>query len=166
MKLRVIESQWNAFVNRLRVRSDVETAGIILAERLRGGEVLLARHMIEMPPEGYQIRRIDQLRLDPVSFNRIVRGARDGGLSVITVHTHPGTTHPWFSAADDRGDAKLMPSLFHQMEGPHGSAVIAGATGLPAGRVWSEAGVKTELGIQIVGRTVRIFSQISLPSEG
>ena len=42
MKLRVIESQWNSFIDGLRARSDVETAGIVLAERLHGGEVLLA----------------------------------------------------------------------------------------------------------------------------
>src|SRR6266536_1766421 len=136
MNLRVIESQWNAFIDRLRMRTDVETAGIILAERLHGGEVLLARDMIEIPSQGYLIRRGDQLRLDTVTLNRIIRAARDGGLSVITVHTHPGTTHPWFSAADDHGDARLMPSLFHQMPGPHGSVVIAGGSGLAAGRVW------------------------------
>ena len=119
MKLRAIESQWTQFINTLCMRSDVETAGIILAERLHGGEVLLARHMIEVPKEGYLIRRSDQLRLDPVILNRIIRPARDGGLSVITVHTHPGTTHPWFSTADDHGDARLIPSFFQQMQGPH-----------------------------------------------
>lgn len=155
MNLRVAESQWNPFIDRLRARSDVETAGIILAERLHGGEVLLARHMEEIPPQGYLIRSGDQLRLDPVTLNRIIRPARDRGLSVITVHTHPGTTHPWFSTADDRGDARLMPSLFHQMAGPHGSVVVAGTTGLPAGRVWSTAEEKRELGIRIVGSTVR-----------
>jgi proteasome lid subunit RPN8/RPN11 len=165
MKLRVAESQWNTFVNQLRARSDVETAGIILAERLRGGEVLLARDMIEVPPGGYLIRRIDQLRLDPVSLNHIVRPARDGGLSVITVHTHPGTNAPWFSSADDRGDARLMPSLFHQMDGPHGSMVIAGNTGEPIGRIWSEAGEKTELEIRVVGRVLRVFSQKGLPLD-
>jgi hypothetical protein len=165
MKLRVIESQWKSFVGRLCVRSDVETAGIILAERLHGGEVLLARHIIEIPPQGYLIRLGDQLRLDPVTLNRIIRPARDSGLSVITVHTHPGTTHPWFSAADDRGDARLMPSLYHQMEGPHGSVVIAGGTGLAAGRVWSEAGEKRELGTRIVGRAICIFPQANLPAE-
>ena len=165
MNLRVIESQWNAFIDKLRVRSDVETAGIILAERLHGGEVLLARLMIEIPPQGYLIRRGDQLRLDPITFNRITRPARDSELSVITVHTHPGSTHPWFSAADDRGDARLMPSLFHQMAGPHGSVVVAGTTGLALGRVWSETGEKRDLGIRIVGRTIRISSQISRPSE-
>jgi proteasome lid subunit RPN8/RPN11 len=159
MNLRVIESQWTAFIDRLRMRTDVETAGIVLAERLNGGEVLLARDLIEIPSQGYLIRRGDQLRLDPVTLNRIIRPARDSGLSVITVHTHPGTTHPWFSAADDRGDARLMPSLFHQMAGPHGSVVIAGSSGLAAGRIWSEAGEKRELETRIVGRTIRIFPQ-------
>lgn len=166
MKLRVIESQWNSFVDGLRARSDVETAGIVLAERLHGGEVLLARHLVEIPPEGYLIRRGDQLRLDPIALNRIIRTARDGGLSVITAHTHPGTTHPWFSDADDRGDARLMPSLFHQMAGPHGSAVIAGDTGLATGRVWSEGGEKRGLGIRLVGRTLRIFPHGCLPADG
>lgn len=165
MKLRMIESQWNAFADALRARNDVETAGIILAEHLHGGEVLLARQLIEIPPEGYLIRRADQIRLDPVAVNRIIRPARDGGLSVITVHTHPGTTHPWFSAADDHGDARLMPSLYCQMAGPHGSVVIAGDTGVAAGRVWSEDGRKTELGIQIVGRALRIFPQTSLSAD-
>lgn len=41
MRLRAIESKWKAFTDGLRSRSDVETAGIILAKRLKGGEVLL-----------------------------------------------------------------------------------------------------------------------------
>ena len=165
MKLRVIESQWNSFIDGLRARSDVETAGIVLAERLHGGEVLLARQMIEVPPEGYLIRRGDQLRLDPIALNRIIRPARDGGLSIITVHTHPGTTQPWFSDADDRGDARLMPSLFDQMAGPHGSAVIAGDTGVATGRVWSESREKKELAITIVGRTLDIYRQANPSAE-
>ena len=165
MKLRVIDSQWSSFVDGLRARSDVETAGIVLAERLHGGDVLLARQMIEVPQEGYLIRRSDQLRLDPVVLNRIIRPARDGGLSVITVHTHPGTTHPWFSDADDRGDAKLMPSLFHQMVGPHGSIVVAGDTGIATGRVWTEGGEKRELAIAVVGRALRVFRRVNLRTE-
>lgn len=156
MNLRVIESQWTPFINTVCHRHDVETAGVILAERLHGGEALFAHHLITVPDEGYLIRRSDQLRLDPIALNRIIRPARDGGLSVITVHTHPGTNRPWFSAADDSGDSRLMPSFFHQMPGPHGSMVIAGNTGLPAGRVWSEEGIKSELRARIVGSTLRI----------
>ena len=66
MKLRAMEWKWNSFIDALRLRSDVETAGVILAERLRGAEVLLVRDMIEIPDEGYLIRRGDQIRLDPV----------------------------------------------------------------------------------------------------
>ncbi|HJP93862.1 MAG TPA: ThiF family adenylyltransferase [Pyrinomonadaceae bacterium] len=156
MKLRVLESRWTPFINALIERTDVETAGVILAERLRGGDVLFARHLIVMPEAGYTIRRADQLRLDPVALNRVIHPARDAGLSVITVHTHPHTDRPWFSAADDHGDARLMPSLFNQMPGPHGSIVIAGETAQPAGRVWSEDGRKSELETRIVGSLLRV----------
>lgn len=165
MILRVIESEWNEFAASLCARTDVETAGVILAERLHGSEVLLVRDMIEMPPEGYLIRRQDHVRIDPVFLNRVIRPARDRELSVITVHTHPGTRHPWFSTADDNGDARLMPSLFNQMPGPHGSVVIAGETGLAAGRVWSESGETKELGLRIIGRTIRNFHSAKSPSE-
>jgi ThiF family/Prokaryotic homologs of the JAB domain len=152
MKLRAMASKWNSFIDALRSRTDVETAGIILAERLSGDEVLLVRDMIEIPDAGYLIRRSDQIRLDPVTLNRIIRPAREGGLSVITVHIHPGATYPWFSDADDAGDSRLMPSLLNQMPGPHGSMVIAGSTGLSIGRVWSGADGPSELKVRLVGR--------------
>ncbi len=135
MNIRVLESEWLPFTQSLRSRRDVESAGIILAERLHGGEVLLARQLISVPDSGYAIRRCNQIRIDPVMMNRLIRPARNEGMSVITVHTHPETNRPWFSAADDSGDSRLMPSLFSQMAGPHGSVVIAGNSGVPAGRV-------------------------------
>ena len=156
MILRVLQHQWDPFIDRLRVRSDVETAGVVLAERLHGGEVLLARHLLLVPDDGYQIRRIDQLRIDPVALNRLVRRARDEKLSVLTVHTHPNTNEPWFSMADDSGDSRLMPSLFAQMEGPHGSLVVAGATGICAGRVWSAASAKVDITVRVVGPLLHV----------
>ena len=165
MNLRVIESDWNPFINGLCLRSDVESAGVILAERLNGGEVLLARHMIAIPEDGYLIRHAGQLRLDPIALNRIIRPARDGGLSVITIHTHPGSDHPWFSAADDSGDARLIPSLFNQMPGPHGSIVIAGNTGLPTVRVWSETGIKSQLRVRIVGTMLRTPPMVTIHQD-
>lgn len=152
MKLRVLESQWTPFVNTLCARRDVETAGIILAERLHGDDVLLAKQFLTVPDSGYAIRRKDQLRIDPITFNRLIRPARDRGLSVLTIHTHPGSTEPWFSRADDMGDSRLIPSLFVQMPGPHGSAVIAGDSGKTVARVWLENGIKKDLDIQIVGK--------------
>lgn len=165
MILRVLQTEWREFSDNLLSRHDVETAGVILAERLHGGEVLLARHLVPVPAEGYQVRQIDQLRIHPVAINRLVRAARDRGFSVITVHTHPGTNQPWFSRADDAGDSRLMPSLFAQMAGPHGSVVIAGETGIPLGRMFSEPGAEAELEIRMVGQGVEVLSAAMSPEK-
>ncbi len=165
MNLRILASRWDPFVEALRAREDVETAGVILAERLAGG-VLLARELHLVPDDGYQIRRVDQLRIDPVAINRMVRPARDKGWSVFTVHTHPGTDSPWFSAADDAGDARLMPAFLAQTSGPHGSLVVAGTTGTAVGRVWHGPGEPSPLPLRIVGRQVRSFAPEDRPEPG
>jgi len=161
MHLRILQSKWATFAAALCARRDVETAGLLLAERLQGEEALLVHELLVVPENGYLVRRQDQLRIDPVAFNRLVRRARDRSWSVFTVHTHPGTTRPWFSAADDTGDARLMPSLFAQMPGPHGSLVIAGDTRTPGGRAWvTPADGPVPLGIRIVGTSVQVPSSV------
>ena len=164
MKLRILESEWKPFVSALCERSDVETAGVILSERL-ADDVLFARHLQLVPEEGYQVRRNDHIRIDPVTINRLVRPAREQGLSVITVHTHPHSKAPWFSAADDEGDSRLMPSLLSQMAGPHGSLVIAGDTGTPTARVWTEGGAKALVDVHIVGKTLRLAPAVEAPRD-
>lgn len=67
--------------------------------------------------------------------------------------------------ADDDGDSRLIPSLFAQMEGPHGSLVIAGETGVPAGRVWSESGVKAEIEVRVVGQALHILPAALTPHD-
>jgi len=52
MKLRVLESEWRPFVRALCAREDVESAGIILAERLGRGDVLFARRLTLVPEAG------------------------------------------------------------------------------------------------------------------
>ena len=103
----------------------------------------------------------DQLQIDPVALNRLVHRARIEGLAVITAHTHPRTTEPWFSRADDLGDARLMPSLYVQSPGPHGSLVVAGASGVPTARVWRIGTGPEELEVRIVGKTLRIVADAS-----
>jgi proteasome lid subunit RPN8/RPN11 len=160
MKLRVLHAEWRPFIDGLCARTDVESAGIILAERLPGG-VLLARHLTILPDAAYLIRRIDHLRIDPVALNRLVRPARDRGLSVLTIHTHPGADAPWFSYADDAGDSVLMPSLFTQMPGPHGSLVIAGNTGVVCARAWTSEETIVPVGITEVGQTLRVTPAVT-----
>lgn len=156
MKLRVLKSEWRPFIDNLRARTDVESAGIILAERLHGGKVLLARHLLTVPDAAYIIRQRDRLRIDPVALNRLIRPARDQGLSVLTIHTHPGTDEPWFSTADDAGDSVLMPSLFTQMPGPHGSLVIAGDTGVVCARTWNEKGDLVPVALHEIGNGIQV----------
>ncbi len=156
MRLRLLESDWRPFSEGLCARQDVETAGIILAERIADG-VLLGRDFLLVPESAYQIREPDRIRIDPVALNRLIRPARDRGLAIFTVHTHPGADETWFSTADDIGDSVLMPSLFVQTDGPHGSLVVAGDTGLPAARAWLEPQVMTAIDVQIVGKNVRVI---------
>jgi len=161
MQLRILQSEWATFAAALCSRRDVESAGILLAERLPGEEALLVHELLVVPEDGYLVRRHDQLRIDPIAFNRLVRRARDRSWSVFTVHTHPGTARPWFSAADDAGDARLMPSLFAQMRGPHGSLVIAGDTRTPGGRAWvTPTDAPVPLGIRLVGTTVQVLPPV------
>lgn len=156
MRLRILESNWAPFAEALCARQDVETAGVILAERI-AGDVLLGREFKLVPDDGYAIRQPDRIRIDPVAFNRLIRPARDRGLSVFTIHTHPGARKPWFSKADDIGDSVLMPSLFAQTDGPHGSLVVAGDTRIPVARAWQEPGPCIGIDTQVVGRALRVM---------
>ena len=157
MKLRVLESEWRPFINELCARTDVESAGIVLAERLYGGSVLLARHLSVIPDTAYAIRQRDRIRIDPVALNRLIRPARDRGLSVLTIHTHPAADVPWFSTADDAGDSVLIPSLFTQMPGPHGSLVVAGNTRAVCARGWTTTENVVPIGLHVVGQTLRVM---------
>jgi molybdopterin/thiamine biosynthesis adenylyltransferase len=156
MRLRILESNWGPFAEALCARQDVETAGIILAERI-AGDLLLGREFTLVPDSGYAIRQPDRIRIDPVGLNRLIRPARDRGLSVFTIHTHPGAREPWFSEADDIGDSVLMPSLFAQTDGPHGSLVVAGDTRIPVARAWQQPGACIGADVQIVGRALRVM---------
>lgn len=166
MKLRIDENLWRRFQSALRESRDLETAGVILAEPIDGGEVLIARYLHLVPDSGYAIRRGDQLQITPVALNRLIRPARLGGMSIITAHSHPRTATPWFSQADDLGDERLMPSFYVQSPGPHGSLVIAGDSGMTAARIWRLRTGPEELELRIVGSTLGMLSGLSRQMEG
>jgi hypothetical protein len=79
MLIRIEESNWAEVTAHLLARDDVETAAILLAEAIETerGTVLAVRSWTAIPDDGYQIRRIDQIRIDPIAINRLVRPARD-----------------------------------------------------------------------------------------
>ena len=166
MKIRTLAPQWNQFADALCARTDVESAGILLAERM-AGSVLLVRDLIVLGEDAYAIRRRNRIQISPVALNRLVRPGRDRGLSVLTVHTHPNTDVAWFSKADDLGDAVLMPSLFTQMEGPHGSLVIATNSRHVAARIWRAPDVLVPVAFHVVGRTLSVSApDPEQPEEG
>lgn len=157
MKLKILASDWHPFIDTLCSRTDVESAGVILAERL-DDRVLLARQLTPLADAAYAIRQRDRIQIDPVALNRLVKPARERGLSVLTVHTHPGANEAWFSSADDAGDSVLMPSLFTQTDGPHGSLVIATNSRAVAARAWKSPEEPGPVVLQIVGKTLRILA--------
>jgi molybdopterin/thiamine biosynthesis adenylyltransferase len=156
MKLRIGESLWTPLCAQLLARQDVESAGLLFGEALEtpGGLVVAIHKAFALPDSAYHIRRHDQLSIDPVAMNRLMRPARERGWSIFTIHTHPGATLPWFSPADDAGDARLMPSLARQIPGaPHGSLVLIN-DGSAVARAFDEKAVASQIPLRIVGRVL------------
>jgi molybdopterin/thiamine biosynthesis adenylyltransferase len=156
MKLRITEHHWTALCRDLLARKDVETGGLLLGEPIETptGTIIAARDARVVADDAYLIRRRDQISIDPVALNRLTRPALDRGWSVFTIHTHPGASEPWFSAADDAGDSRLMPSLKSRIpEAPHGSLVLVD-NGSAVARVFDEHAASHPIDLQVVGRTL------------
>lgn len=155
MQIRIEETAWAALTAHLLERVDVETAAVLLAEPFKSGAntVLAVRSWAPVPEDGYLIRHVDQIRIDPVAINRLVRPARERGLTVLTVHSHPMALDAWFSHADDLGDGRLLPSFARLMPGvPHGSLVVA-RSGAVVARVLVD-GALADAEVRTVGRTI------------
>jgi molybdopterin/thiamine biosynthesis adenylyltransferase len=156
MKLKIAEHLWAPLCEQLLARQDVETAGLLFGEMVAtpSGTVIAVREAMALPEDAYRIRRPDQLSIDPIAMNRLMRPAREAGQSVFTIHTHPGAATPWFSAADDAGDARLMPSMSCQVPGvPHGSIVLVN-DGTAVARAFDKHAVCETIALQIVGRVL------------
>lgn len=156
MKLRISEHAWTALHEQLFRRKDVETAGLLLGEPVEtpAGTIIAVQEAFAVPESAYRVRRRDQISIDPVALNRLTRRARDRGWSVFTIHTHPGAAEPWFSAADDAGDARLMPSMNCQIPtAPHGS-IVAVENGSAVARAFDAFGASSAVDLRIVGRTL------------
>lgn len=167
MKLRISEHIWKPLCEQLLARSDVESAGLMFGESTQtpAGTVIAVREALALADEAYLIRRQDQLSLDPIAFNRLTRRARDRGWSVFTIHTHPGATEPWFSTADDAGDARLMPSIRYQIPNtPHGSVLLV-ENGSAIARAYDENALSQQIPFQIVGRTLNTVQPTNLEVE-
>jgi hypothetical protein len=156
MKLRIEEQSWKQLCEKLLTRTDVESAGLLFGEPVQTptGMIIVVRETVVLADDAYRIRRSDQISLDPIALNRLTHSARDRGWSVFTIHTHPGASEPWFSAADDAGDARLMLSMIRQIpDAPHGSIVLVAERSAVA-RVFDDNAISKPIKMQVVGRTL------------
>jgi len=154
MRIRIKETMWRRIHDGLIRRLDVESAAILVGRILdtSDGEILVAESAELIPDDGYLIRQIDRLSIDPLAINRMTKRARDSGMSILTVHTHPGAAVPWFSWADDRGDAKLMPSFHNQVTGPPHGSLVTTANDLVVARVFDDGAPPRHARLLSVGR--------------
>lgn len=156
MNIRIDERTWSSLAARLLARNDVETAGLLFGEPLLTpyGTVVAIREAIQIPDSAYNVRCIDQISIDPIALNRLIRPARERGWSVFTVHTHPGASEAWFSTADDAGDMRLMPALKVQShDAPHGSVVIV-APDRAVARTFADNFEFQTVDLRVIGRTI------------
>jgi proteasome lid subunit RPN8/RPN11 len=167
MKLRIQHTTWERLKASLLANQELETAAVLLAEPMGTAEqpVLVVREALLVPEKAYLLRKADQISIDPVAMNRMTRPARDRNWSVITLHTHPGASEPWFSQADDAGDSRLMPAFARMMSGaPHGSMVLI-PDGRVVGRTFDQQGVGHPLSVIVVGEAVRRVDTPRLDSD-
>jgi hypothetical protein len=167
MKIRIEEACWKSLCRHLLSREDVESAGLIIGEPVLtpAGTLIVVRQAFALNEDAYRIRLSDQLSLDPIVLNRLTRPARDRGWSVFTIHTHPGAAEPWFSEADDAGDARLMPSIRCQIpDAPHGSIVLI-PNGRALARTFNERNASEEVAIHVIGRTLNLAGYRTAASE-
>lgn len=163
MKMRIESSMWERLKADLLADQELETAAVLIAEPMGTPDqaVLVVREASLVPDDGYLCRRTDQISIDPVAMNRLTRPARDRGWSVFTIHTHPGACEPWFSRADDAGDARLMPSFSRLVPGvPHGSMVVI-PDGKVVGRTFDSGGVSSPMSVSVVGETIHRLDPIN-----
>lgn len=156
MKIRIHEKIWQSLFENLWKSDDIESAGILMGELVETptGKIIVVKHAVSIPKDAYTIREINQISIDPIAFNRLIRPAKDNNWCVITIHTHPKAEDAWFSRADDIGDSKLMPSLHCQIPGlVHGSIVVV-KNGHIKARIFKPDGKESEAFLWRIGNTV------------
>ena len=106
-----------------------ESCAVLLAGRGHcsdGRALMLVRESVFPEPEDYTQRAIDRAELRPEFVAHVAKKARLNNLSLVFVHSHPGSSIPQFSQVDDDGEEKLATFLAKRGEiVPHCALVIS-----------------------------------------
>ena len=110
----------------------------------------LIRSIVPIAAEDYLQRLPDFLSLDSASYVRAAKQAKQSGLSVLFVHSHPGGFLA-YSRQDDKEEPKLQDFLHARLpEKVHGSLVLT-ESGL-IGRVWVDGQFVDMSRIRVIGK--------------
>lgn len=99
------------------------------------------------------------------SFVKLLKHAEQNGLTLGIVHTHPGS-HAFFSAQDDRNEAKLLQIVTNRSGAGHSFAsIVLGGDGSVCAREWlSPSEITLCERIMISGRRV-VFHGVSAEAD-
>ena len=101
-------------------------AAAVMTVAPSGEDALLVNDVALAPSEAYRVQTPVRLELDPTFHVPMLKRARDEGLGLIFVHTHPSARVVEFSEVDEAGEALVMPALFARAaHGPHGSLILS-----------------------------------------
>lgn len=117
----------------------------------------LVREIIEVRESDYLERRPDFLSLDSTCYVRAAKRARESGLCVLFVHSHPGGLR-MYSGQDDREEPKLQEFLHCRVPARlHGSLVLTDSDVI--GRVWVDDKFEEIDRVRVLGRRFRFFGR-------
>jgi molybdopterin-synthase adenylyltransferase len=106
----------------------MEKCCVLLAARSTRSDAtfrLLCREVVYPQPDEYVLQSVSNATLSPHFVARVSKRARQEGLSLVFVHTHPFERTPSFSSLDDDGELVLATFLEMRQPGvPHVALVI------------------------------------------
>lgn len=111
---------------------------------------LLCKRVLPVPEDAYLERREDFMSLDSSSYVAAAKIAREEGLSLVFVHSHPVGENLFFSKQDDLEEPKLQEFFSQRVPGHTHGALVLTDTGV-IGRVWIEGGFISMAMVRTIG---------------
>jgi proteasome lid subunit RPN8/RPN11 len=125
--------------------ADVEHCAVLYASQTTqdGGRIRLLIRDIDLPvASDYESQLLGGAVLRPNYVARVSKRAKREGLSLIFVHSHPGSSAPRFSVTDDEGEQHLAYFLSHRSPDRVHAALVMSRGGLRARQLGTGAAIK------------------------
>jgi molybdopterin/thiamine biosynthesis adenylyltransferase len=140
-EVRLPQTVWEQLRATLVTDLTQETKCFLLCRTLESESrvVFLVREVVPVPDEAYAQRTASLVEMRPEFVHTLLVRCAQQGYALLEAHTHPWSTHPRFSAVDDRSDLQKFQAT-HSMSPPfrHGSLVFGYDMSF-AGRFWDYA---------------------------